>query len=164
MSQTGHLGPMGLEDTIAREGVWPDGKSREWINVFDIEQAIDRGMDFYGYLLKRYDNEELAFTAYNIGETALNSATILVARKYGFTYSEKENKSKNALEFMKENFKNSYVDLIIDVKTDKGYVIPKQGRDYYDNILEKKKYIKTNKSKYKQRVKLDGTEIVAFNE
>ena len=53
---------------------------------------------------------------------------------------------------------------IINVKKNGKYVIPKQGRDYYDNIQEKKKYIRTNKDKHRQRVNLDGTEIVAFND
>ncbi len=164
ISTSGHLGPMGLEDTIARGGVWPDGIEREWINPFDVEKAIDRGMDFFSYLYKRYGNEELAFTAYNRGETAVNSAIISAARDYGFTYTEKENKSKFALEFMKRNFQN-YAKLIVEVKKDGKYLIPQEGRDYYDNILEKKRYVKANKGKRSpQRIRLTGAEMIAFND
>lgn len=79
MSRTGALGAAQLTSYIYDpQHRWPDGE-KEPINPFDTPTAIDRSANYLSNLVKRYEryddsNHTLALTAYNQGDSVVNSA------------------------------------------------------------------------------------------
>lgn len=123
VSETGALGIMGLTKGIydSQNRKWHDGKTRNSINPFNDEAAIERGADLLANLLKKYKgNYHYALSAYNQGEQQVDLA-IATAKEL--------------------NINNSF-------ETVSNYLPTDEGRVFSQKVLNLTKVIKKDRQSY----------------